>query len=212
MKRVLQFPLLAVILLIALPAFFVLAATGRYNVNPATKWGADGRSMTLIDRFEYIDGNGRHWVVPGGTVVDGASIPQVFWSLIGGPFDGKYRNASVIHDYFCEQRRRRWQDVHHVFYEAMLTSGVESTKAFLMYKAVERFGPRWDDPKVNPKCLKPDGKFDFSRCTENSGIEAPPAVMAPVRKDDLQALISEVKGTASAEDLRALQTIADKAP
>jgi Protein of unknown function (DUF1353) len=42
--------------------------------------------------------------VPAGAIVGGASIPQVFWSIIGGPFEDKYREASVIHDYYCEQK------------------------------------------------------------------------------------------------------------
>ncbi|WP_412773782.1 DUF1353 domain-containing protein [Nitrobacter sp.] len=38
------------------------------------------------------------WSVPAGATVDGASIPQLFWSLLGG------RNASAIHDWFCTRR------------------------------------------------------------------------------------------------------------
>jgi hypothetical protein len=40
----------------------------------------------------------------------------------------------------------------------------------LMFKAVEKFGPRWNEPVVDPKCLKPNGEFDFGKCTENSGV------------------------------------------
>jgi lysozyme family protein len=117
---------------------------GRYiNLPPLTEWLDDGRHMRLGRPFGYVEESGREWPVPAETVVDGASIPRVFWSLIGGPFEGRYRNASVVHDYFCDVQTRAWQETHRVFYEAMLCSGVGTIRAKTMYYAVYRFGPRW---------------------------------------------------------------------
>jgi hypothetical protein len=99
--------------------------------------------MIVFQEYSYIDPRGEAWTVPKGTRVDGASIPKVFWSIIGGPWDGKYRNASVIHDYFCVKKERGWQNTHKVFYEGMKTSGVGEVTALTMYYAVYRFGPRW---------------------------------------------------------------------
>lgn len=104
----------------------------------------DGRKMEVIKEFGFKDKMERSWIVPAGWVVDGASIPSYLWSIIGGPFSGKYRDASVVHDYFCDMKRRPWQQVHEVFHEAMLHSGVSKTLAKTMYLAVYRFGPRWD--------------------------------------------------------------------
>src|SRR4051812_31635812 len=84
-------------------------------------------------------------MVPERTRVDGASIPQALWSIVGSPFTGKYVQASVIHDYYCDVRVRRWQHVHRIFYEAMLVSGVSETRAKIMYAAVYFAGPRWSD-------------------------------------------------------------------
>ena len=36
--------------------------------------------------FSYVDPNGKSWSVRPGTIVNGASIPAAFWSIIGGPF------------------------------------------------------------------------------------------------------------------------------
>lgn len=117
---------------------------GRYaNAPPLTEWLDDGRHMRLKQPFGYVEEGGREWPVPSEAVVDGASIPRVFWSLIGGPFEGQYRNASVVHDYYCDMQTRPWQDTHRVFYEAMLCSGVGDIRAKTMYYAVYRFGPRW---------------------------------------------------------------------
>lgn len=122
----------------------VPAGMGGFQDDLVIRLDADGRRATLIEEFTYIDSDDVEWTAPEGWVVDGASIPQALWGFIGGPFSGKYRNASVIHDYYCDERTRPWPDVHRVFYDAMLTSGVEPRKAATMFSAVYRFGPRWD--------------------------------------------------------------------
>jgi len=116
---------------------------GQYIGTVQTEWLEDGRRMRLLSSFAYVDPKGVEWLAPIGSVVDGASIPQAAWTFIGGPFEGPYRNASVIHDVGCDQKLRSWEEVHEVFYWAMLASGVESWRAKVMYGAVYHFGPRW---------------------------------------------------------------------
>ena len=115
----------------------------RYVGAVQAQWLPDGRTMRLLAPFTYIDAEGTEWNAPAGSVIDGASIPKVAWSIIGGPFEGKYRDASVVHDVACEQRARPWEAVHLMFYAAMLTSGVDEVQAKQMYGAVYWFGPRW---------------------------------------------------------------------
>jgi hypothetical protein len=141
MKKTTQF---AGALLLCLLAYPVLSApVGRYIGEVIAKWLDDGRVMELQDDFSYVDPAGVSWLAPRGSKVDGASIPPAAWSLIGGPFEGKYRNASVIHDVACQKKDRPWQKAHRMFYDAMLTSGVPSLKAKVMYAAVLVGGPKW---------------------------------------------------------------------
>ena len=104
----------------------------------------DGRNMQLLQPFNYVDSHKVAWPVPAGIKVDGASIPSVFWSIGVAPYTGKYRDASVIHDYYCQTQSRHWKAVHRVFYDGMLARGVDPLQAKIMYLAVYRFGPRWD--------------------------------------------------------------------
>ena len=168
--------------------------------------------MTVLEDFEFVDARGRKWRVPSGTKVDGASIPQVFWSVIGGPFDGLYREASVIHDYYCDRRNRSWQDVHQVFYDAMITSGVGAKKAYLMFKAVYNFGPRWGLPKIDEKCLGPDGKFDFSKCAENRLPVARSFARPEANKADLMKFIEEVEPGSDPGDIAKLRQAIEATP
>jgi Protein of unknown function (DUF1353) len=118
-------------------------AFGKFEGDIVTKWSDDGRNMTLERDFAYVDSQGKRWDAPTGAVINGASIPRLFWSVIGSPFDGKYRNASVVHDTACEFQKERWEDVHRMFYDAMRCARVGAGKAQTMYWAVYHFGPRW---------------------------------------------------------------------
>jgi hypothetical protein len=102
----------------------------------------DGRNMKLEKPFGFIDPKGKHWDVPAGSITDGASIPQVLWTT-HPPFTGKYRDAAVIHDYYCRVQKESWQSTHTVFYEAMRTNGVDDKVAKVMFAVVYNFGPRW---------------------------------------------------------------------
>ncbi|QDU28556.1 hypothetical protein ETAA8_36590 [Anatilimnocola aggregata] len=117
---------------------------GRFEGDVVASWDNDGRNMTLRENFIFIDSQNRAWHAPAGAVVNGASIPAAFWSVIGGPFEGQYRSASVVHDVGCHQMTDSWQDVHRMFYEACRCGGVEEGRAKMLYYAVYHFGPRWE--------------------------------------------------------------------
>ena len=116
---------------------------GRFEGDVVARWETDGRLMTLVEPFAYVDPRQARWEAAAGAVIDGASIPRAFWSVIGSPFAGEFRNASVVHDVACEERIRPWRAVHRMFYEACRLGGVAAVKAKTMYYAVFHFGPRW---------------------------------------------------------------------
>ncbi|MCC2101920.1 MAG: DUF1353 domain-containing protein [Hyphomicrobiales bacterium] len=118
-------------------------AVGKFTGSIVVTLLDDGRYVQLMQPVSYIDCAGLSWNVPTNAKLDGASIPKPLWSLIGGPFEGKYRNASVFHDWYCDTRERPWQAVHRMFYEAMLTAGVGTVLAKIMYAGVYWGGPRW---------------------------------------------------------------------
>jgi hypothetical protein len=153
---------------------------GRFIGTVQAEFNADGRTMKLLQPFKYIDPAGIEWYAPQGSLIDGASIPRVAWSLIGGPFEGRYREASVIHDVACVQKTRPWNSVHEFFYFAMLTSGVDPLKAKVMYAAVHHFGPRWS--------------------TKNAGGIAGGAIDIPAPKTLTESDFAALKATIEARD------------
>jgi hypothetical protein len=123
---------------------------GHYSGYVEARWENDGRTMTMLSELRYTDPDGTVWIAPAGSVVDGASIPRSLWSLMGGPFEGKYRNASVLHDVAYDQRNKPWQVCDQMFYNAMRCSGVSAVEAGTMYYALRKFGHHWKAPKAAP--------------------------------------------------------------
>lgn len=136
-------------------ALFVLISTSKTSFSQeyfgTFSQGPEGIFLTSVPRpllelrqdFTYLDPNGMAWTAPKGITVDGASIPRELWSIVGSPFSGNYLHASVIHDYYCDQKTRTSHATHRAFYNGMRANGVPYFQATIMYYAVVAFGPDW---------------------------------------------------------------------
>ena len=115
-----------------------------FNNTVKVEWlEGDAREMLLLTAVVFVDENRVPWIAPAGSLIDGASIPRFFWRVIGSPFIGRFRRASVIHDVYCKTKSVPHEVVHKMFYEAMLCDGVPKFKAKAMYYAVFFGGPKW---------------------------------------------------------------------
>jgi hypothetical protein len=74
--------------------------------------------------------------VKKGLETDFASIPQIFWSIIGAPTTGLYLKPSIVHDalYMSEAVERSEADA--IFLDLMKQQGVSWLKRNIMYSAV----------------------------------------------------------------------------
>ena len=115
----------------------------RFTNDVYTKWLENGRDMELMEEVSFIDNLAHKHTAFKGDIINGASIPRFFWRVIGCPFVGKYRRASVIHDVLCQRKDIPHKEVHKLFHLMMLHDGVSKSKAWTMYQAVARFGPKW---------------------------------------------------------------------
>lgn len=77
-----------------------------------------------------------------GFCYDGASIPRVFWRLIGSNTDPRFLIASLIHDVLCENHDYVDNDrkfSSKVFRALLREAGVSKIKAQTMYLAVDNY-------------------------------------------------------------------------
>lgn len=141
-----------------------------------TRWlrqpGKD-RDMRLLTDFAFLDSRGVRWDAPAGRVINGASIPEIFWSqVVGTPYVGDYRRATVLHDVACDDQTRPHEEVHRMFYEAMRCDGVPEDRALLMYTAVRLFGPKWSFARArrNPQKALRSFNIDLLAATLDTAL------------------------------------------
>ena len=91
---------------------------------------------------------------------------------MGGPFEGKCRNASVPRDVACDQRSRPWEDCDRMFYNAMRCSGVGAVEAKTMFYALYRFGWHWKFSVKRAKPVKIGRKLVARAEPEHPGVPA----------------------------------------
>jgi hypothetical protein len=123
---------------------------GQFSGQPVTLWdteqNAPDRNMQLVVDFWFQLGTTR-WDAPLNSTVNGASIPQPLWSLVGSPYTGDYRRASIVHDVACEgagsnHAQRRAADK--MFYHACRAGGCSIRESTLLYVGV-RIGAWWNE-------------------------------------------------------------------
>lgn len=81
--------------------------------------------------------------VPDGFECDGASVPPLFWAVVGHPLAGSALVPAIVHDYLCRVRTMPSKAVHQLFYCCLRDHCVSWLRATLMYRAVAMFGPKW---------------------------------------------------------------------
>lgn len=134
----------AILCLTLLPIPVSAEAAGQFIGDLNLLQLSDGETFEVRSRFVYVDASGQRWPVPQGSRTDCASVPRAAWSIFP-PCRGKHLKAAVVHDYYCDTRRKPWNAVHRMFYDALRAAGVGDLAAKTMYAAVYYFGPRWDE-------------------------------------------------------------------
>lgn len=117
-------------------------------LNPLKVQWLHGRIWQTIAPLGFRDGKNL-WVVPIGFVTDFASIPRLFWTLIGSPA-GPYVAAAVLHDFFYRAQLIPKPEADRTFLTAMQSLGVGTVRRTIIYLAVKFFGwHAWHDNKRN---------------------------------------------------------------
>lgn len=118
------------------------AALGATPPSPYGRWldpmfvllNDDGRNITVFTAVRFETPTGVVYTIPDGFVSDGATLPRAAWSLLGGPLSGKYRRASVLHDYLLRTVDK--ETAHLVFRWAMQADGCSEEQVEQFYTAV----------------------------------------------------------------------------
>ena len=80
--------------------------------------------------------------IPKGYCYDGASVPRLFWRIIGSKTDNKFLIPALIHDVLCEHHEYINNDRSfstNVFNALLEVSGIGCLKRFMMKNSVAFF-------------------------------------------------------------------------
>lgn len=114
--------------------------------NDLSMFSPYGPNLMIVDgdlELKVLDLPGVEYVVriPAGFTFDGATIPKVFWLIIGTPFDPRFQLAACIHDWFCvksvefkDYQARVIGDA--TFFKLLADAKVPKWKRALMYVGV----------------------------------------------------------------------------
>jgi len=88
---------------------------------------------------DYDKNRNYEFKIPKGYCYDGASVPRIFWRIIGPNTDNKFLIPALIHDVLCEHHEYINNDrafSTNVFSALLESSGINSFKRFLMKNSV----------------------------------------------------------------------------
>lgn len=100
------------------------------------------RQSVEVNLYDKVKERGYGFKINKGYCYDGASIPRMFWRLIGAPTDNKFLIAALVHDYLCENHHLILNDREfstEVFNALLEESEVNKFKRFLMKYSVDTF-------------------------------------------------------------------------
>jgi hypothetical protein len=177
---------------------------GSFSGNPKTEWlvdenGAD-RDMALIEEFWYLDPDGRKWVAPKGSVINGASIPRPLWSTVGSPYIDDYRRASIVHDVACNDPIVQRKNADSMFYHACLAGGCSFFQAKLLYAGV-RIGA-WSSTSLT--------SGSFARGKMLFRVPFKPSSDEQFLQNKFQEIANELKTLSDEPSIAELDTIINK--
>lgn len=116
---------------------------GGFSGEPDAIWltedGTEDRRMRIMEDFLFNGPSSKTWSAPAGSVIDGATIPRALWTIVGSPYTGDYRRASVVHDVACvdagsDKTKRRAAD--RMFFHACRAGGCSIWQAIVLYLGV----------------------------------------------------------------------------
>ncbi|MFN0316954.1 MAG: DUF1353 domain-containing protein [Burkholderiales bacterium] len=141
-------------ILVALPVLILgvaaamAAGVGTFLGKVVLEWddedGFNRHKIKLLSDFGFQDPAGKKWVAQKGAELDGSSFTPLFEQMVGLPFVGEHRRASLLHDYYAKQLSEPWRDVRRMYYAALLAEGMSESEAKTTYAVLYGAGMRWE--------------------------------------------------------------------
>ena len=97
----------------------------------------NSKRYMLMKDFELKEYN---VLVPRSFLTDGASIPNIFWSLTYPPYHPCIIAGAVVHDWIFLNHQMSQDDANKLLHEIMTRNGANSIKSKMIYEGLKTFG------------------------------------------------------------------------
>ncbi len=121
---------------------YVVPFISNEEIKSVEKYPFINKKTLNVRLVDYKKSKTYNFQIPKGYCYDGATIPKLFWRVIGSNTDNQFLIAALIHDVLCENHsyvdndRRFSTEVFNALLEA---SDVNAFKRFLMKTSVNLF-------------------------------------------------------------------------
>jgi hypothetical protein len=145
-------------MLACLVSTLAIAGTAVTGTHGAERGGFEGRvvvewlddpfvpSMRTVEDFGFRQKTGKVWKVARGQVFDARGLPPLFGDLVGPPYAGGFRKASMVYESATQTMTEKWDEAQRMFFEAAVAEGVAPLDAKAMYLVLVLQGSRWELP------------------------------------------------------------------
>lgn len=92
--------------------------------------------------FDYKNNKNYNFTIPKDYCFDGASVPRLFWRIIGSNTDNTFLVAALVHDYLCENHEvienNRYLSTL-IFNDLLEVGGTPAFKRWIMKHSVDNW-------------------------------------------------------------------------
>lgn len=95
-----------------------------------------------VKLIDYYKQKTYTFTIPKGYCWDGATVPRIFWRLVGSKTDSAFLIASMVHDVLCEHHDYVDNDRYFadkVFERLLYVANVNAFTRWLMFHSVDNF-------------------------------------------------------------------------
>jgi hypothetical protein len=121
---------------------YVLPSSTESERKSIEKYPFMNKKELNVELQDYVKGKTYNFTIPKSYCFDGASIPRIFWRVIGSNTDNRFLIGSLLHDSICENHYYIDNDrafSSEVFNALLEVSEVNPFKRFLMKNSVDLF-------------------------------------------------------------------------
>jgi len=121
----------------------------------------------------YRQVDGRVWITPSGSVVDGRGFPRLFVDIFGPPLNSHFAKTAVTYDYSVKSKHHPWATAQKMVYEAMRIEGATQAEANLTFMLLRATGTRWATQGPSncfSRCHGPNAKLEWRPVVKDEDV------------------------------------------